>query len=152
MLMDELKNFLNPTSEFALGYHSLIPEAVHQFTSTTFEKNKEKQYETLYGRFTYRDVLSEAYPFGVILHEENGYGFQIISPEKARCDKLYTISPLKNRAGLEYLLSEDLRIDNDSFWNLNMPDLVILSSYNHAQNHRLPRSYLKRGISYKSDH
>ena len=68
--------------------------------TATFEKNRKKQYETPYGRFTYRDVPSEAYPFGVILHEENGYGFQIASPEKALCDKLYTISPLKNRAGL----------------------------------------------------
>ena len=194
MLMDELKNFVNPTSkvhrlvekgelvpivrglyetdknipgyylagsiygpsylsfEFALGYHSLIPEAVHQFTSATFEKNRKKQYETPYGRFSYRDVPSEAYPYGVVLYEENGYGFQIASPEKALCDKLYTISPLKNRAGLEYLLFEDLRIENDVFWNLNIPDLMTLSSYYHTQNHCLLRNYLKRGISHESDH
>ena len=29
--------------KFALGYHSLIPEAVYQFTSATFEKKKQKQ-------------------------------------------------------------------------------------------------------------
>ena len=28
--------------EFALEYHSLIPKAVHQFTSATFEKNRKK--------------------------------------------------------------------------------------------------------------
>ncbi|MDD4312830.1 MAG: hypothetical protein PHW41_10145, partial [Eubacteriales bacterium] len=138
--------------EFALGFHSLIPETVHQFTSATFEKNRKKQYVTPYGRFTYRDVPSEANLFGVIQHEENGYGFQIASPEKALCDKLYTISPLKNRAGLEYLLFEDLRIDNDAFWNLNMPDLMMLSSYYHTQNHYLLRLYLKRRTSYESDH
>ena len=35
--------------EFTLGFHSLIPEAVHQYTSVTFEKNREKLYETPYG-------------------------------------------------------------------------------------------------------
>ena len=44
--------------EFALGYHSLIPEAVYQFTSATVEKKRQKQYATPYGMFTYRDVLN----------------------------------------------------------------------------------------------
>ena len=73
--------------EFAQGYYSLIPAAVHQITAATFEKNRKKLYETPYGRFTYRDVPCEAYTYGVVLNEENGYGFQIASPEKALCDK-----------------------------------------------------------------
>ena len=192
MLIDELKNFANPTSkirrlvergelvpiirglyetdknipgyylagsiygpsylsfEFALGYHSLIPEAVRQFTSAAFEKKKKKRYATPYGIFTYRDVPSEAYPYGVVLYEENGYGFQIASPEKALCDKLYTVSPLKNRAGLENLLFQDLRVDKDAFWNLNMSDLMMLLNYYHTQNHRLLRSYIKKGTWYES--
>ena len=44
--------------EFALAYYSLIPEAVYNFTSATFEKKKEKQYTTPYGTFTYSDVPS----------------------------------------------------------------------------------------------
>ena len=190
MLMDELKNYANPTSkvrrlvekgelfsvvrglyetdrnvpgyylagsiygpsylsfEFALGYHSLIPEAVYQFTSATFEKKKQKQYETPYGMFTYRDVPSEAYPYGVELRQENGYGFQIASPEKALCDQLYTISPVKNRAGLEELLFRDLRIDSNLFWELDILLLAELANCYHTQNHRLLRAYIKKEANH----
>jgi hypothetical protein len=186
MLMDELKNYANPTAkirrlvekeelfsvvrglyetdrdvpgyylagsiygpsylsfEFALGFHSLIPEAVYQFTAATFEKKRHKQYETPYGIFTYRDVPSEAYPYGVELHEENGYGFQIASPEKALCDQLYIISPVKNRSGLEELLFRDLRIDSNQFWELDMRLLAELANCYHTQNHRLLRAYIKK--------
>ena len=189
MLMDELKDYANPTSkihrlvtsgelisvvrglyetdrnvpgyylagsiygpsylsfEFALSYHSLIPEAVYQFTSATFEKKKKKQYATPYGTFTYRDVPSEAYPHGVELQEENGYGFQIASPEKALCDRLYTISPVKNRAGLEELLFSDLRIDSRAFWKLNMPELTELTGYYHTQNHHLLQAFIRKGAN-----
>jgi predicted transcriptional regulator of viral defense system len=187
MLVDELKDYANPTSkirrlvaggelisvvrglyetdkdvpgyylagsiygpsylsfEFALGYHSLIPEAVYQFTSATFEKKRQKQYATPYGTFTYRDVPSDAYPYGVELHEENGYSFQIASPEKALCDQLYTISPVKNCSGLEELLFHDLRIDGDAFQKLNMLLLTELTGCYHTQNHRLLCAYIKKG-------
>lgn len=189
MLMDELKDYANPTSkirrlvmsgelisvvrglyetdksvpgyylagsiygpsylsfEFALSYHSLIPEAVYQFTSATFEKKRQKQYTTPYGMFTYRDVPSEAYPYGVELHEENGYGFQIASREKALCDQLYTISPVKNRAGLEELLFRDLRIDDSAFWKLDIAELIELTGCYHTQNHRLLCAYIKKGVA-----
>lgn len=187
MLMDELKDYANPTSkirrlvssralipvvrglyetdknvpgyylagsiygpsylsfDFALSYHSLIPEAVYQFTSATFEKKRQKKYSTPYGTFTYRDIPSEAYPYGVELREENGYGFQIASPEKALCDKLYTISPVKNRTGLEELLFHDLRIDSSVFQQLGMLLLSELTSCYHTQNHRLLYAYIKKG-------
>ena len=190
MLIDELKNYANPTSkirrlvekgelfsvvrglyetdrnvpgyylagsiygpsylsfEFALGFHSLIPEAVYQFTSATFEKKRQKQYETPYGMFTYRDVPSEAYPYGVELREENGYGFQIASPEKALCDQLYIISPVKNRSGLEELLFRDLRVDSNLFWDLDMQLLAELANCYHTQNHHLLCAYIKKEANH----
>jgi len=132
--------------EFALGYHSLIPEAVYQFTSATFEKKRQKQYITPYGTFTYRDVPSEAYPYSVELHEESGYGFQIASPEKAICDQLHKISLVKHRAGLEELLFGDLRIDSGAFRNLNMAELMELADCYHTQNHHLLRAYIGKGV------
>ena len=132
--------------EFALAYYSLIPEAVYNFTSATFEKKKAKQYLTHFGTFTYRDVPSEAYPFGIVLHTENGYGFQIATPEKAICDELYKISPLKNRGELEHLLFEDLRIDQDEFSQLNKADLFEIAALYHTHNHKLLQEYLRRSI------
>ena len=44
----------------------------------------------MFGVFTYRDVPIEAYSEEILLKEENVYSFQIATPEKALCDKLYT--------------------------------------------------------------
>jgi len=194
MLMDELKEYVNPTAkihrlvvggklvpvtrglyetdgsipgyylapiiygpsylsfEFALAYYSLIPEAVYICTSATFEKKKAKQYKTPYGTFTYRDVPSEAYPLGIVLHVENGYGFQIATPEKAICDELYKISPIKNSAELENLLFEDLRIDKEEFFRLKMSDLLEIAAHYHTQNHMLLQAYIRRSMKNGSDY
>ncbi|MCE5225623.1 MAG: hypothetical protein LLG05_07150 [Porphyromonadaceae bacterium] len=138
--------------EFALAYYSLIPEAVYSFTSATFEKKKAKQYTTPYGTFTYRDVPSEAYPAGIVLHSENGYGFQIATPEKAICDELYKISPLKNCGELERLLFEDLRIDKEEFCHLKLSDLLEIAALYHTQNHKLLQVYLRRGMKNGSNY
>ncbi len=138
--------------EFALAYYSLIPEAVYNFTSATFEKKKAKQYTTPYGTFTYRDVPSTAYPFGIVPHAENGYGFQIATPEKAICDVLYKISPLTNRAELERLLFEDLRIDKKAFFQLNMPEMLEIAALYHTQNHKLLQAYLRRSMKNGTDY
>lgn len=132
--------------EFALAYYSLIPEAVYNFTSATFEKKKAKQYTTPYGTFLYRDVPSEAYPLGIVLHSENGYGFQIASPEKAICDELYKISPLNNRNELEILMFDDLRIDKEDFFHLNLADILEIATHYHTQNHKLLQAYIKRNM------
>lgn len=194
VLMDELKNYVNPNAkirrlvnagklipvirglyetdgsipgyylapiiygpsylsfEFALAYYSLIPEAVYHFTSATFEKKKAKQYITPYGTFTYRDVPSEAYPFGIVLRAENGYGFQMATPEKAICDELYKISPMRNTAELERLLFDDLRIDIKEFFRLNMPDLIETAARYHTINHKLLQSYLRRSMKNGSNY
>lgn len=138
--------------EFALAYYSLIPEAVYSFTSATFEKKKQKKYRTTYGTFIYRDVPSEAYAIGIVLHAENGYGFQIASPEKAICDQLYIVSPLKNRSELEHLLFEDLRIDKEAFFCLKMEDISEIANRYHTQNHKLLLAYVRRSLKNGSDY
>ncbi len=137
--------------EFALSFHSLIPEAVRTFTSATFEKRRAKQFQTPFGMFTYRDIPSQAYPYGVDLYSENGYSFQIASAEKAVCDHLYKIAPLSNRTELEQLLFEDLRIDQDMFFELNFPDLLDLAARFQTKNHKLLQAYISRGIKNGSN-
>lgn len=130
--------------EFALSFYDLIPEAVHVYTSASFEKRKAKRYETLFGIYTYRDVPSAVYPYGVRLFEENGYGFQIASPEKAICDQLYKVSPLANRTELKRLLFEDLRIEEEAFSKLNKTDMIWLSEKYRSKNLQLLAAYLKK--------
>lgn len=136
--------------EFALAYYSLIPEAVHSFTSATFEKKRTKQYLTPYGTYSYRDVPSEVYPLGLVLCNENGYGFQIATPEKALCDQLYKLSPVRNGNELEHLLFEDLRIDEQLFFGLNTESLLALSGRYHTHSHKLLQAYLRRRIRHGS--
>lgn len=113
--------------EFALAYHGLIPEAVYTFTSATFEKKKKKKYETSFGTFTYRDIPSKAYSYGLEIKKEGEYSYILASPEKALCDQLYKVKPVSNYKELENLLFEDLRIDEQEFKRLAADDVAVLA-------------------------
>lgn len=124
--------------DYALSQYSLIPEIVYNtFTSATFNKGKTKKHENLFGLFTYRDVPSLVYNLGVNIVEENGYSYQIASPEKALCDKLYTLSPVKNKRELNMLLFSDLRIDKGMFDKLNKDDIMQLAPLYKSTNLKL---------------
>lgn len=110
--------------EFALSYYGLIPETVYTFTSATFEKKKKKKYVTPFGTFTYRDVPSNVYSYGLKLMNEGDYSYIIASPEKALCDQLYKTKPVSNYQELQNLLFEDLRIDEQKFRKLNLVDIA----------------------------
>jgi predicted transcriptional regulator of viral defense system len=120
--------------EFALSYHSMIPEAVYAFTSATFDKKRKKRHETPFGTFTYRDVPAEVYSLGVLIIREGDYSFQIASPEKALCDTLYTKSPVANQKELRSLLFEDMRIDEMEFIKLKIDDILLLAERYRSTN------------------
>ena len=126
--------------EFALSYHGLIPEAVYNFTSATFEKKKKKIYKTPFGIFTYRDVPSAVYPYGITCFSEQGYAIQIASPEKALCDELYIQSPVASQGELKELMFDGLRIDWDAFCKLSVEDVAFLNFNYHCTNiHKLQK-------------
>lgn len=112
--------------DYALAYYGLIPEAVYVYTSATFKKKKKKQYTNDLGTFTYRDVPPAVYPYGIQIIDEGEYCYTIATPEKAICDKLYTLKPVKNKKEMYRLLFHDLRIDMDLFKKLDFDDLNIL--------------------------
>ena len=131
--------------DFALYVYSLIPEAVYNtYTSATFDKRKTKKYQNHFGTFTYRDIPTEVYPLGVLIVEENGYSYQIATPEKALCDKLYTISPASNLTELKELLFDDLRIDEDEFEKLDQNTLETLAPLYHSTNLNLLAKLIRR--------
>lgn len=133
--------------EYALSFYGLIPERVSTVTCATFEKKKKKQYKTQFGIFTYRDVPSLVYPEEIILKEENSYSYQIASPEKALCDKLYMLKPLNNYANLEDMLFLDLRIDRENFEKLDVDKLEKLSNLYHSRNVKLLAKYKRRKVN-----
>ena len=129
--------------DFALSYYGLIPEAVYTFTSATFEKKKEKIYNNHFGTFTYRDVPSSAYPYGIHLISEGQYSFAIATPEKALCDKLYIESTVRNKKELIELLFTDLRIDGTEFQQLDKEALCSLADLYKATNLKLLKKLLR---------
>lgn len=131
--------------DFALYVYSLIPEAVYNtYTSATIDKHKAKKYKNHFGTFTYRDIPTEVYPLGVLIVQENGYSYQIATPEKALCDKLYTISPVSNLTELKELLFDDLRIDEDEFEKLDHNTLETLAPLYHSTNLNLLAKLIRR--------
>ena len=133
--------------EYALSFYGLIPERVTTITCATFDKKKKKQYDTNFGAFTYRDVPELAYPEEIILKEENKYSYQIATPEKALCDKLYTLAPLNNYINLENMLFNDLRIDKEEFNKLNVNKIEKLSKLYCSTNIDLLSRYMRRNIN-----
>lgn len=130
--------------EYALSFYGLIPERVSTITCATFAKKKKKQFNTQFGTFTYRDVPILAYPEEIILKEESNHSYQIASPEKALCDKLYTLKPLNNYSNLEKMLFDDLRIDIEDFNKLNTEKIDKLSNLYHSKNIKLLSKYKRR--------
>ena len=133
--------------EYALSYYGLIPERVTTITCATFDKKKKKQYNTDFGVFTYRDVPVLVYPEEIILKEENNYSYQIATPEKALCDKLYTLAPLDNYSNLENMLFNDLRIDVEGFNKLDASKIEKISELYHSTNVALLARYMRRNIN-----
>jgi len=130
--------------EYALSYHGLIPEAVYQYTSATFEKKRTKLFETPFGVFSYRDVPSPAFSLGVQLILKDDYSFRLATPEKALCDELYKLPPCANRTELEQLLFDNLRVDREAVLGLSLEELKDLASLYQTKNHKLFSSWIRR--------
>lgn len=113
--------------EYALNYYGLIPERVDIITSATFNKNKNRVYETELGVFEYRYLSKSVYPYGIVRVEENGEPFLIASKEKALCDTLSKIRSVESVKKVSYLLFEDLRIDKEQIQSLNLEDIKFYS-------------------------
>lgn len=129
--------------DYALSVHTLIPEAVYAYTSATFRKGKTKRYENAFGTFLYRDVPAAVYPLGVEIKVEGGYSYQIASPEKALCDKLYSLSPVYSVRALKELLFDDLRIDEAAFFALQKDDISQLAPLYRATNLKLLAKFME---------
>ena len=131
--------------DYALALYDLIPEAVYVYTSASFGKRKRKEYKNEFGVYTYQDVPRAVFPYGVSAKIESTYSYQVASCEKALCDKLYTLPPVKNMKEFRYLLFEDLRIDEYDFWNLNFEDIEFLAPLYHSTNLNFLLHIIQRG-------
>lgn len=130
--------------DFALEHHGIIPEAVREYTSVTCCKLKKKQYQNLFGSYSYRDIPALAYPFGFEILEENGYFYGMAAPEKALCDKVYDSPLMHSVRDMEQYLLESLRIEPETLKNLNAADIIGISPKYHSTNVRLLSDLIRR--------
>jgi len=112
--------------DYALYYHSLIPERVSEITSAT-TKNAKK-FSNKYGIFSFKHIDKKLFALGVNIVSSKRGNFMIASSEKALCDKIYTAKALNIRSKKvmsEYLIN-NLRVDIDE---LKSFDLDIVKQY-----------------------
>ena len=127
--------------DYALSVHAPVYDT---YTSATFRKGKTKRYENAFGTFLYRDVPAAVYPLGMeIKVEGGGYSYQIASPEKALCDKLYSLSPVYSVRALKELLFDDLRIDEAAFFALHKDDISQFAPLYRVANLKLLAKFME---------
>lgn len=130
--------------DYALFYYGLIPEKVVNYTCATLNKKKKKIFKNAFGTYIYRDIPKRVYNLEVNLVIEGNYSYQIASKEKALCDKLYTLSPLKNQKELNNLLFNDLRIDEYEFKKLDYNIINKLANLYNSTNIKLLAKFMRR--------
>ena len=100
--------------ESALSYWNMIPERVYEISSVTTKTSK--QYKTPVGRFSFHQLKTPYYSYG-IKHIEYSpkQTILIASREKALCDKI-VLTPKINLRSIKQtqeFLIEDLRMDTE---------------------------------------
>jgi predicted transcriptional regulator of viral defense system len=130
--------------EFALQYHGLIPTKTTIYTSATCNKKRKKIFENKFGTYLYRDIPERVFSLGINDVDEGGYKIRIATPEKALCDILYTLSPLKNMRELCHVLLEDFEIDMESLLEFNIEPLQEITKEYHSANVMLFYRYMKK--------
>lgn len=128
--------------DYVLSAYSLIPEAVYSITSAT--NNKSKIYNNAFGCFIYSHIPKSVFSIGIKEEVEGGYSYLIATPEKALCDKLYSVTAVSNLSELTALLFEDLRIDEEEFFNLNKDDLVRFAKLYKSKNLNLFAEFITK--------
>ncbi len=128
--------------DYALHYYDMIPESVFEYTSATCGKNRTKLFRNSFGRYSYRDVPAAAFSEGIVKLDDGYYATWIATPEKALCDKMYSIRPIPSKVPIEDTLFEDLRIDEDLFEDLHRNDISCLSDLYRCSNVRRLARYM----------
>lgn len=100
--------------ESALSYHGWIPEAVRTITCASVKRAKD--FETPLGIFSYERIPTKVFFLGVEQHQEGALTLFIASPVKALADIVYARRRIWDSVED---LSDDLRIESESFQNLD---------------------------------
>ncbi|MCR4662206.1 MAG: hypothetical protein K5765_09465 [Clostridia bacterium] len=131
--------------ETALAYHNLIPERVYMIKNATFRKYKTKEYKTIFGTYSYQDVPSRAFPYGVDIVSVDGYMYRMANKEKALLDTLYATSPISNMKEMREYLFENMRINESVLDTFDVSLVEELCELYNSRNVTLFTKMLKKG-------
>lgn len=113
--------------DFALAWHGLIPERVHEITSVCM--SRARIFKNFLGDFSYVRLPALLYPIGVtqVVASEQVV-FLMASPAKALCDKVLLTRGLRiaGQSSMAQFLFDDLRVDEEAFASL---DLNVVQAY-----------------------
>ncbi|MXI87770.1 type IV toxin-antitoxin system AbiEi family antitoxin domain-containing protein [Sphaerochaeta halotolerans] len=118
--------------ETALAYHQMIPERVYEMKSAGFRLNKEKHYETPFGRYSFLYIPESVFPWALDTGQEQGHGFRLATPEKALLDTLYKIRKIQSKKAIQDLLFDDLRLSEDQVYALDWEMMSSLAPLYHS--------------------
>lgn len=113
--------------EYALAWHGLIPEQVHEITSVCMAR--ARMFKNSLGDFSYLRLPSTLYPIGVIqVIASDQVVFLIASPTKALCDTVLLTRGLRitGQSSMARFLFDDLRVDEHALASL---DLSVVQAY-----------------------
>lgn len=113
--------------DYALAWHGLIPERVHEITSVC--TGRGRVIDNALGRFSYTRLPAQIYPRGITQVSASAQEtFLIASPTKALCDKVLLTPRLRvtTRTAMQRFLFDDLRIDAGALRGL---DLDVVRAY-----------------------
>ena len=126
----------------ALSYYGIIPEFAYHVSCATYRKHKDKVFRTDICSYYYSDVPAAVFNMEVESHSLGGYSYRMATREKAVCDKLYKMPPMKDTDELRILMYDDLRFDEDDIRGLNYNEISILADRYGCRNVRLLADYL----------
>ncbi|MDF2577396.1 MAG: hypothetical protein K0S74_880 [Chlamydiales bacterium] len=137
--------------EYALSYWGLIPEKVETITCVTPQKNKD--YQTQLGCFSYQYLQLEKYQVGITRETlgDDTSAFFIANREKALSDYLYVHRvSFENWEQLLGYLIESMRIELSDLKNLSIQELeLIQSSYKNKTVAQLYQLILNLKVNYE---
>lgn len=138
--------------EYALSYYGLIPEYVSAVTSSCFQNKNNKRYSISGMTFEYQRIPDKAFSSGItFLQNEEGIHYKIACKEKALCDQLYSMYPVRSITLLKQLLFEDLRIDEEEFMKLDFDYIMSIIPLYHSSTLYTLSKYLKEVKDDKND-
>lgn len=119
--------------DYALAQYHLIDKIPSGYQSSTYGKRRTKCYHTPIGTFTYRDVPAEAFLLSVRENRVGNNLCRIASPEKALCDKIYTLPPTKDEAEVAAGVFEIIGIDRRRLRSLHLDEILDIGDKYHSK-------------------